>query len=105
MALPGSQVALTEAEQPGLVAHTPENIAVADRKVAWAELAIAAQFAQDSPVRIASHNRVAVPTAPAVVWAVVVLRLPLSHSMYRISNIYKSKLPYLLAKHIIIITF
>jgi len=55
---------------------------VVDRVVAreLVEPVVAPRFALVPPHHTASHNRFAVPVAPVAAPAVVVLRLPLSHS-------------------------
>jgi hypothetical protein len=58
------------------------NIAAVDRQAVLASLEIVDPVDRDYPGHIASHSRVAVPMGPAVVRAVVVLRLPLFLSMY-----------------------
>jgi hypothetical protein len=80
------------------------SIAVVDRVVAQerVEPEVAPRFALALPHHTASHNRFAVPMTPVVAPAIVVLRLPLSHSK---KFYYRTRLPYLFAKHITIITF
>jgi hypothetical protein len=90
-ASPGSATVVAEVEPPGSGVHEPENIAAVD---IWAERAqpvTAAPFDQDYPGHIASSYRVVVPMALAVARAVVVLRLPLSHSIYWTSNMHKTR--------------
>lgn len=65
-----------------MVVYKQVNIAAVDLQAVVAQLVAVEPFDQDYPGHIASHSRVADPMAPAVVRAVVVLRLPLSLSMY-----------------------
>ena len=81
-ALPDFVAVVVEVEPPGSVVHKPEKIAEVDIQAGRAQPVTAAPFDQGYPDHIASQYRVVVPMAPAVARAVVVLRLPLSHSMY-----------------------
>jgi hypothetical protein len=78
-ALPGSVVVMMAL--PDSVVHRQGNIAAVDIQAVRAQLATAQPFDRDYPGHIASHSRVAGPMAPAAARVVVVLRLPLSHSM------------------------
>lgn len=90
---PDSEVAWVEAVRPDFagvlavverlarVVHVSANIEMVAAQAEQAQPEIAAPSGQDYPVHIASHNRAAVPMAPAVARVVVVLRLPLSHSI------------------------
>jgi hypothetical protein len=79
-ALPGCVVVL--AALPDSVVHRKGNIAAVDIQAVRAQLATAQPFDRDYPGHIASHSRVVVPMALAPARVVVVLRLPLSHSIF-----------------------
>jgi hypothetical protein len=76
---PGSGVVVVLLDS---VVYKQENIAALGIQAEQAQLATAQPFDREHPDHIASHSRVAVPMAPAPARVVVVLRLPLSHSMF-----------------------
>lgn len=77
---PGSEVVMVA--RPDSVVYKQENIAPVDIQDEQAQPVTAQPFDREYPGHIASHSRVAVPMAPAPARVVVVLRLPLSHSMF-----------------------
>lgn len=77
---PGSGVVMVA--RPDSAVHKQENIAPVDIQDEQVQQVTAQPFDREYPGHIASHSRVAVPMAPALARVVVVLRLPLSHSMF-----------------------